>query len=661
MNCFIKFIGIVDKENQTHCIEFFKGLNIITGKSTTGKSALIEIFDYCFGSEDYTVPKGGLITRRTEIYFTALQFSNFTLVLARRGESQSCFIKEISDTDTIKNLPSVDIDFFDKKYFMPLKDFKKELGRYFEITLTSVDESIERRLYNDKRSPTPSVRSFTSFMLQHQNLVANKHAIFYRFDEKQKKDQAIEHFKIFLGIAEQEYFVLSQRLDEINQRLKQIEIALPKRADEKERTERHISKLLKEYQSISGVQLLDSDAVSIVRNPQRTLDFIANIPIQVDALSTTFEKQRFLLQQEQSSTLANLRELQQKSNALLASINYADKFKLSIESIEIPSSIDISVATCPFCSSKSHTVEHEVNQLENAIHWLNQELRLTPYMRESFHEDKKNIDNQINTIKLKLSSINNAIKALDQQTIHLEKKRSLPELATKAKLHIEIMLEDLISRSTSDLDMEKDNLNREKNIVLTKLKKFNVQEKLEVIQDQIVESMREIGKNFDFEYKPINLKFSLETFDLWHEDIDGNRILLRAMGSGANWLYCHLTLFLALHRIFAIHNRICKIPPILFLDQPTQVYFPTFLNDHEEEFDSKKLSELIGRQGDEDLNAVVKMYNELIRFCKETEELTNVEPQIIVTDHADRLDLGNGNVFESYVRARWRTRGFIAE
>ncbi|WP_257643099.1 DUF3732 domain-containing protein [Pasteurella multocida] len=25
---------------------------------------------------------------------------------------------------------------------------------------------------------------------------------------------------------------------------------------------------------------------------------------------------------------------------------------------------------------------------------------------------------------------------------------------------------------------------------------------------------------------------------------------LRTMGSGANWLYCHITLFLALHRYF---------------------------------------------------------------------------------------------------------------
>ena len=53
-------------------------------------------------------------------------------------------------------------------------------------------------MYNAKKE-APSFRHFTSFMLQHQNLIANKHALFYRFDEKEKKDQVIEQFKIFLN------------------------------------------------------------------------------------------------------------------------------------------------------------------------------------------------------------------------------------------------------------------------------------------------------------------------------------------------------------------------------------------------------------------------------------------------------------------------------
>ncbi|HEV2694484.1 MAG TPA: DUF3732 domain-containing protein, partial [Verrucomicrobiae bacterium] len=38
---------------------------------------------------------------------------------------------------------------------------------------------------------------------------------------------------------------------------------------------------------------------------------------------------------------------------------------------------------------------------------------------------------------------------------------------------------------------------------------------------------------------------------------------------------------------------------------------------------------------------------------------TGIEPQIIVTDHADNLTLDESVIFNDYVRARWRNRGFI--
>ena len=65
-------------------------------------------------------------------------------------------------------------------------------------------------------------------MLQHQNLIANKHAVFYRFDEKEKREQVIEHFKVFVGFVTQEYFQLKQELVEWERQVKALEAQLPK-------------------------------------------------------------------------------------------------------------------------------------------------------------------------------------------------------------------------------------------------------------------------------------------------------------------------------------------------------------------------------------------------------------------------------------------------
>lgn len=666
MNCFVKFVGVLDKDGATHYVEFFQGLNVITGKSSTGKSAIIEIFDYCFGSSDYTVPEG-IITARAEIYFTVLKFPAMALVLARRGESNSCFIKELTNSDDIENLKSTDTNFFSNNYFMPLKDFKKELGRYFNVTLTDVDEDIARRGYSGKRSSTPSVRSFTSFILQHQNLVANKHAIFFRFDEKEKREQAIDHFKVFLGIADQDYFMLAQSLSEKKQELKKIEMALPKKAEEKIKAQEQISNALNEYSAISGTALIDLTASSIVTNPQRALDSISNSPIQVNALSSAFEQQRTALEQTRSTELAKLRGLERHKSAAMASIVFAENYRRSVDTISVPTSAEVAVSVCPFCESNTNHSELEANRLIDAIDWLNNELRLSPYMRESFVEDERKFSAEIAVVRQKLTTIQRNLASLDKQTDALEKKRSVSELAMKAKLRVEATLEFLISRLGTDLDLKKKLLEKEIDGLNGQLEKYKMNERLAEVNSQIEAAMQDIGQRFDFEesYRPINLKFSLETFDLWHERREGNgtkKVFLRAMGSGANWLYCHLTLFLALHRVFASNSDTgCKIPPILFLDQPTQVYFPNYLNDDADEFDVNELAGTARKNSvDEDLHAVVNMYRELLRFCDETETVSKFRPQIIVTDHADHLALGGEISFDSLVRARWRTRGFIA-
>lgn len=50
MKTLLKFIGLFDQQDNVHGVELKEGLNLITGKSSTGKSSLIEIFDFCMAS-----------------------------------------------------------------------------------------------------------------------------------------------------------------------------------------------------------------------------------------------------------------------------------------------------------------------------------------------------------------------------------------------------------------------------------------------------------------------------------------------------------------------------------------------------------------------------------------------------------------------------------
>jgi hypothetical protein len=155
-----------------------------------------------------------------------------------------------------------------------------------------------------------------------------------------------------------------------------------------------------------------------------------------------------------------------------------------------------------------------------------------------------------------------------------------------------------------------------------------------------------------------------ETLKNWLNDPNitsyKNLILLTTQNLGS-WLYSHVTLFLALHKFFCSLGEQSLIPPILFLDQSSQVYFPTSIKDDKSEFNIDDIEAKKGTDTkDEDLRAVTNLFNQLVSFCKTTFEETGIEPQIIVTDHADHLTLDNNVDFESLVNGRrWRKRGFI--
>jgi hypothetical protein len=98
------------------------------------------------------------------------------------------------------------------------------------------------------------------------------------------------------------------------------------------------------------------------------------------------------------------------------------------------------------------------------------------------------------------------------------------------------------------------------------------------------------------------------------------------------------------------------------LDQPSQVYFPTVL-DIADEFSAEKIAKMDSSRSDrpidEDIRAVTNLYSRLVEFCEVTKKETGIEPQIIVTDHADKLKLSGTTGFESLVRAKWRDRGLV--
>ena len=299
MRSMIYEMGVIDNNDKKHPVYLKAGLNIVTGASSTGKSALMEIFDYCLGSSQDTIPEG-IITDNAQIYYVCMSISNRVYIFGRKPKSTRIYTRTIQEYK--KNV--IDIGFFEDRF--AIRKFK-EYMRNELLDIDSIDESTQDTLYRGQRESRPTIRSYMSFLLQHQNLIANKHALFYRFDEKEKREQVIKHTNFFLGFVKQEYFLQMKKKEAI-------EIEIKKLKKEKEISnyykEKQALELEPELKNMYALMRFSKDPIklkSIISNPiesKARLHFILH-PDNFDSSSDIFHKRYVEISQSMLKKLLN--------------------------------------------------------------------------------------------------------------------------------------------------------------------------------------------------------------------------------------------------------------------------------------------------------------------------------------------------------------------
>jgi len=231
-------------------------------------------------------------------------------------------------------------------------------------------------------------------------------------------------------------------------------------------------------------------------------------------------------------------------------------------------------------------------------------------------------------------------------------KGALHELRGRIKAYLEQILEE--EKAISKQDEPDASAVRLKEID-DEIARYNLRSKNEEANEFINQTMNSlIGKlDFEKELRSGEMKFDLANFD-FHYLFKSKKISLSEMGSGANWLACHLSIFLALLKLIARENS--SLPAVLFFDQPSQVYFPkvqrTFSSAEKQELLSG-IDESESHDVDENIKQVVNIFKVIDSFLSELleDELIKFKPQVIVLEHADEPELAE------FVRERWSSTG----
>ena len=227
-------------------------------------------------------------------------------------------------------------------------------------------------------------------MLQHQNLIANKHALFYRFDEKEKREQTIDQFKIFLGFVDQEYYLKKQELADENRNLRKLIFQREVLDKNLQDIKNSLVSLLSQYEYISGSKFIISDAEQIIDDPTNSLDKIKSFVITIEDNAETFSQKYKEYDEEYERLDSEIHEKWLEKELLRSSIEAGKKYNNALKSIKEYESANLFVSECPFCKKKNDNISNEVNTLQSAINWLNDELLKTPVLTDSFLLKAKN-------------------------------------------------------------------------------------------------------------------------------------------------------------------------------------------------------------------------------------------------------------------------------
>ena len=166
-----------------------------------------------------------------------------------------------------------------------------------------------------------------------------------------------------------------------------------------------------------------------------------------------------------------------------------------------------------------------------------------------------------------------------------------------------------------------------------------VQERVQSALSIISRDMSRWATGLQLEHAEFPLRLDLRRLTVVADGADGP-IPMERMGSGENWVGYHLIAHFALHHWFV--NRHRPVPRFIFIDQPSQVYFP-----EDENWQRQRMGRW-RRRGQAESPEHVKLAYDVV-------QVLGGQFQIIVTDHANI----NETWFQECVVERWRDGGEI--
>ncbi|WP_225073711.1 DUF3732 domain-containing protein [Desulfuromonas sp. CSMB_57] len=596
------------------------GLNIITGRSSTGKSALSEIVEYCMGRSTFNVPEG-VIRDKVSWYGVIYQFAGEQVLVAKPspGSGHSSCSKAMIRRGAALAAP----------------EFSELAANSDDDTVVSLlsnllgipENQTDVPLHQSRASYSATIKHTYFYLFQKIGIISSKEQLFYRQNEDHMQQTIKDTLPILLGVAPQDRLEIESKLREARRELRILEKAIVEAMQSRRQLNTNGVGLLSEARQLGIVkpdrapetteEILDLLSDAVKWKP-------ATVPDEDSGRISALENELFTLRAERKTLKQRLeaarlfadkgdgfsREAGEQQDRL-ASINAlprnpqtgAWQWPFAEENLGMDSPIAAALlAELHSLNTEMARVTGERPQLQSFIAELDGEIAETNRL---IRDKEQELASAIATNEAiaRLGSLNNAAaKVVGRISYFLDTFSPEADVAEseKRKRALQRRIEELEKQSGAD----------------------DSKERLASILNIISSKISSYAKELRAEFSEYNFRLDLANLTVVVDRPD-RPIPMHRTGGGANHLAYHLGTLLSLHQFAAANGR--PIPQFLFLDQPTQVYFPSETAYKEADGSFERT------EADSDVERVRTLFALLHRF------VTELCPgfQIIVTEHAN--------------------------
>lgn len=631
MSFSIKAIVLYGHTGKMRIVPFrTHGLNIITGKSKTGKSAIIDIVDYCLGRGSYNVAEGA-IRRKVAWFGIHLKKGSDEVFIARDnpGPGASTGSKVYFQRSDLASYPSLDAI---------AKNTTEASLKEFVTRFAGITENEHRPLSGTRLPLEADISHALWLCFQKQNTIASQDQLFHRMNEQFLPQALKDTLPYFLGAVDETHFLLMGELDDLVKRLRSLEATESRQVQTIEASRSRVSRIVNEGKRLG---LISQDFAAVDDSAFGYLEKIADTQIEAPELMPDFGETIQKLRSEQSSIQNRLAELNQDARAARSFLSDQTDYsretteqRARLKSVEIYKGDLASSDVCPFCDSSLATPIPKVSEVNRSLGKVSEQLkgiyRESPHIQSHIVDLDKQIANASDALRGIQAELNRAVSedqnAQETQNQVIARGRFLGRLQE----FLETASPNKVDDSVSD---QIDEIKSLIAAVRSRLNSDEVASKLETILSLISEKMTGYSNLLDLEHSGSSLRLDLKKLTVVANTEDGP-IPLNRMGSGENWVGYHVLSHLAIHWWLRKRNR--PVPGFLIFDQPTQAYYPP----------DRTEGGLDQIDGDDDRKAVQALFNLMNIACSEI----SPEFQLIVLDHAHLTD----GWFEGAIIQEWR-------